>query len=97
MDGLFALFERYQSICNQHSDAIPIRSFILERIFLLGSIQRLKVAGGVFAKGTDEVAGERIALIDVSTNLAHPTLFLCRLRFGLDVGLIVVVGHGFNL
>ena len=60
-------------------------------------VQRLKVAGGVLAERTDEVAGDRVALIDVSANLAHPTLLLGRLRLGLHVGLIIGVSHCFNL
>ena len=60
-------------------------------------IQRLKVAGRVLAERTDEVAGDRVAFIDVAANLAHPTLFLGRLRLGFHVGLIVGVCHRLNL
>ena len=70
---------------------------IHKNVFPFSLIQRLKVAGGVLAERTDEVAGDRVAFIDVSANLAHPTLFLGRLRLGLHVGLIVGVSHCFNL
>jgi hypothetical protein len=51
----------------------------------------------VLAKRTDEVLGELVALIHISANFADIAFFLGRLRLGLDVILIVGVGHGFFL
>lgn len=56
---------------------------------------QLEVAGGVFAPWADEVGGELVAFVDVSTDFAYPFLLaalsLCGCGFWLDVLLVVGV------
>ena len=60
-----------------------------------GSIQRLKVRGGVLAQGADEVVGQEVPLVHIAAHGTYPALFGgggSGLGLGLDVGLIIGVG-----
>ena len=48
----------------------------------------------MLAERTDEILGQLFALIDVAAYLAYPALFAFCLGLGLDVVLVVGVGHG---
>ena len=53
----------------------------------------------MFAQWAFDFVGEEIALVDIAAHLAHPAAFavlgfLSGLRFGLDILLVIVVGHG---
>ena len=58
------------------------------------SAQGLEVGSAVLAERADEVVGQDLALVDVAADLADPALLEVGLGLGLDVGLVVVVGHG---
>lgn len=65
--------------------------------FLFGKIQALfyglKISCGVLAKRTDKVLGEGIALINITADFAYKALLALSLRLGLNIILIVGVGH----
>ena len=52
----------------------------------------------MFAQGAFEIGWEKVTFVNVAANFAHPTSFAVLgffgwLRFGLDVLLVIVVGH----
>ena len=58
----------------------------------------LEIFHAMFAQRAFEIGWEGFSFIDIATHLAHPATFavlrlLCGLGFGLDVLLIIVVGH----
>ena len=65
-------------------------------LFLLYILfNRFKIRCGMFAKGTDEILGKRVALVDISADFAHKAFFALCLWLGLDIAVIVAVGHCF--
>ena len=47
----------------------------------------------MLAKGTDEVLGKLIALVNIAADLADEALLSARFGLGLDVALVIGVGH----
>ena len=55
-----------------------------------------EVAGPVLAEGTYIIFGEGLALVDIAAYRAAPALFvLLHFGLGLDILLVVGIGHGF--
>ena len=55
---------------------------------------RLEVLRAVLAEGADEVLGELVALVDVTADLADVALLAVRFGLGLNVCVVIDVGHG---
>ena len=71
--------------------ADPTHAVVARGGFALG-----EVAGGVLAERAGEIGGDLLALVDVAADGADPAGALGlgeRLRRGLDVGAVVIVGH----
>ena len=61
---------------------------------MIGSADGLEVRRAVLAQGADQVVGQGFSLIDPAADLADKTLLACGIRCGLDVALVIGVGHG---
>ena len=53
-----------------------------------------KVSGAVLAKGTYVILGEFLTLVNISANFANVTTLALGFGLGLNVLVIVCVGHG---
>ena len=51
----------------------------------------------MFAQRADDIVGERVAFVYPAANFADKAFFAFGLRFGFDVGLIIRIGHRFDL
>lgn len=61
-----------------------------ETLFQLDSF---KIRSAVFADRTYKIGGEFFALIDISADFTAPAGFLCFLRLGFDILMIICVSN----